>query len=145
MPLYSFTNKTTGQSEDIFFSYKEVPKIGEEWMDETGEIWIRATHLPQAAPNGLKPIDPHSSKQFVNKTGAMKGTVGDLWTASEELSAKRAEKNGGIDPVREKHFDQFEKSRRGTTHPARLAERQKKAQKKLEKALAGLGLANKTV
>ncbi len=107
--------------------------------------WKRLFTLPEAAPNGLKPIDPHSSKQFVQKTGAMKGTIGDLWDTSAELSARRAEKNGGEDPVKSKFYAQYEKGRRGTPHSQKLAENQKKAQKKLEKALAGLGLSAKTV
>ena len=145
MPLYSFINKRTCEPEDIFFSYREVPKIGEEWTDESGEAWIRATHLPQAATNGLKPIDPHSAKQFVAKTGAMKGTIGDMLDLSKEMSAKRAEKHGDSDPIKEKFYKQYSDKRRGTLHTSQLAERQKKAQKKLEKALAGLGLAHKTI
>ena len=47
----------------------------------------------------------------------MKGTVGDLLDASKEMSQKRAESNGGVDPVKEKYFKKYSESRRGAKHP----------------------------
>ena len=40
----------------------------------------------------------------------MKGTVGDALDYSAELSAKRAESNGGEDPIKRKAFKDYEKS-----------------------------------
>ena len=40
----------------------------------------------------------------------MKGTFGDMMDYSSELSQKRAEKAGGIDPVKKKHFENYEKA-----------------------------------
>ena len=39
----------------------------------------------------------------------MKGSVGDMLDYSKELSEKRAEKNGGVDPVKQKYFRNYEK------------------------------------
>ena len=36
--------------------------------------------------------------------------------ASAELSSKRAEQNGGIDPVKQKYFKDYAKKRNGTKH-----------------------------
>lgn len=122
---------------------KDAPSVG-AIVEIEGDKWTRIFTIPQAAPNGLKPIDPRSSKQFVEKTGAMKGTVGDMLDLSKELSEKRAEKMG-TDPVKDKFYKDYSAKRRGVKHTAQLAEEQKKAQKKLEKALAGLGLSAKTI
>jgi hypothetical protein len=38
---------------------------------------------------------------------------------SAELSEKRAEKAGGLDPIKEKFFDNYAKERGGSEHPDR--------------------------
>ena len=47
----------------------------------------------------------------------MKGTFGDMMDYSSELSQKRAEKAGGVDPVKKKHFERYEKEV-GKKHPS---------------------------
>lgn len=138
MPLYSFINKRTGVLEDLFFSHKEVPSIGQEWKNSLGDVFIRATHVPQASVDTK--IDPFSQTQFREKTANKKGTLGNAWDASAEMSAKRADKEGGTDPVREKFFADFTKAKRGTKHPTQLAEGFKKAQEKLNNAFKKLGV-----
>jgi hypothetical protein len=39
-------------------------------------------------------------------------TLGEVWKRSEELSQKRAEKHGGLDPVKEKFYEEYEKKNR---------------------------------
>jgi hypothetical protein len=134
MPEYLFEQIDTGEQKAFFYTMKEVPKVSTV-VEIDGNKWRRIFTLPQAAPNGLKAIDPHSQKAFREKTGAMKGTVGDLWSLSKELSEKRAEKEGGTDSVKEKYYTEFSKRRRGTPHPSKLAENQRKAQKKLNDGL----------
>lgn len=144
MPNYLFTSQTTGETREFFYHMRDVPKVS-AIIDIDGEKWRREMTMPQAAPNGIKPLDPHSAKQFVAKTGAMKGTIGDMLDLSKEMSEKRAEKHGEKDPIKEKFYDDYAAKRRGIRHTAQLAERQKSAQKKLEKTLASLGLATKTI
>ena len=42
---------------------------------------------------------------------------------SAELSHKRADKAGGLDPVKEKFYDNYSKERKGAEHPNRIKER----------------------
>jgi len=42
---------------------------------------------------------------------------------SADLSAQRAEKAGGADPVKEKFYNTYAKERRGAEHPNRLKEK----------------------
>ena len=61
-------------------------------------------------------IDPHSEKEFKERTATKKGTMGDMLDYSKEMSLKRAESNGGVDPVKEKYFDEYSKKRNGAKH-----------------------------
>ena len=42
-----------------------------------------------------------------------------MMNLSAELSEKRAEKAGGLDPIKEKFFDNYAKERGGSEHPDR--------------------------
>ena len=59
--------------------------------------------------------DPFSQTQFLDKTQNA-GTMGDLWDRSAEMSAKRAEKSGGVDPYRKDYFKKYSKERGGAKH-----------------------------
>ena len=43
----------------------------------------------------------------------MKGTMGDMWDYSKELSDKRKEVMGGTDPLRKKAEKEYSKKRKG--------------------------------
>lgn len=73
------------------------------------DFWERVYELPQLNTSGGAKIDPFDNKSFVNKTGNMKGTYGDLMDYSAELSEKRAAQAGGEDPLKRKHFDNYKK------------------------------------
>lgn len=68
--------------------------------------------------------DPMSSQDFVNKTGKKRGTLGDLYQQSAELSEKR-EKIMGKDFKKEKHLDNYERLRKGKQHEVRRKEKLK--------------------
>ena len=53
-----------------------------------------------------------------NTTEYKKDTVGGLMDRSAELSDKRAKEAGGIDPVKQKYFEDYSKNRRGFKHPS---------------------------
>jgi hypothetical protein len=59
------------------------------------------------------------------------GTIGDLWDRSAELSAKRADKNGGIDPVKEQYFKDYSEKRNGQKHQEQIKQ---EANQKLKNA-----------
>lgn len=112
MPLYSFENPDTGEIKDVFFHMNE----DKTYTDESGLTWKRVLVSPQL--NTASSIDPWSNDDFVNKTANMKGTMGDILDKSAELSAKRAESNNGVDPVKQKFFDNYSKDRKGAKHPS---------------------------
>lgn len=112
--MYSFSHPETGEVRDIFFNMEDSPK---EYVDETGLQWIREYSAPELNTQGT--IDPWSNADFVNKT-AGKGTMGDLLDRSAELSEKRAQERGGVDPVKEKYYKQYSKDRKGAIHPDKI-------------------------
>lgn len=120
--MYRFSSIKTGECADFFYSMKDAPKMG-TIIDVEGQKWKRVFDAPQLACAGLKPIDPNNAKQFVDKTGSMKGTVGDMWALSAELSEKRAAKIGK-DPIKETFYKNYRRARRGTPHMKQLAEQQ---------------------
>lgn len=84
-----------------------------EYLDKKGVKWERVFTNPQVSFKTK--IDPFSQKDFIEKT-SNKGSVGDLLDRSKELSEKRKDKCGGIDPVQEKFFDKYSKKRKGKKH-----------------------------
>ncbi|NVM34334.1 MAG: hypothetical protein HWN81_01985 [Candidatus Lokiarchaeota archaeon] len=84
------------------------------YFDSEGLEWKRVFTIPNASIDSQ--IDPYSSKQFVESTANKKGSFGDMMDYSKEMSQKRAEANGGIDPVREKTFKDYSEKRNGAKH-----------------------------
>jgi len=80
-------------------------------MERTAPKWAygREGGLNQMPLLIRLPINPFDMKKMVAKTGAMKGTVGDLWNVSKEASEKRSEKLGHEDPVKRKYLDNYAK------------------------------------
>ena len=76
--------------------------------------------LPYVAIKGNS--DPFDQQSFVEETGRKRGTVGDMLDYSRELSEKRAQKNGGVDPIQNKFFKDYQR-RVGKKHlndPSRI-------------------------
>ena len=84
-----------------------------EHVDEEGVKWERVFSIPYA--NVPLVFDPNSSQDFVNKTKGTKGTLGDLWDRSKELSDKR-KKQQGEDKVEKDFFKNYSGKRRGMKH-----------------------------
>jgi hypothetical protein len=101
MPIYIYKNPETGETKEIIQTMNE-----EHVYSQDGIEWKRVYLSPNAS------IDTKSEtpEQFVEKTGNMKGTLGEMMDYSEELSQKRASKSeSGEDPIKRKHFDEYEK------------------------------------
>jgi hypothetical protein len=111
--IYQFKNKKTGQIKDVYMSMSDYKPFCGENGDEDGQ-WERIYYAPQLNTVGTR-IDPYNSKHFVDKTGRMKGTYGDLLDYSAELSEKRASKDGE-DPLKRKYFEEYKKKRGGKKH-----------------------------
>jgi hypothetical protein len=84
------------------------------YFDSDGLEWKRVFTIPNASIDSQ--IDPHSSKEFINKTANKKGSMGDIMDYSKDLSLQRAEANGGIDPIKEKYYKDYASKRKGAKH-----------------------------
>ena len=115
--LYTFIHKITGETKEINMPMSEYTHYkGENGEDEN---WERVYEAPQVNMGNYigKKINPWSRNQFVEKTGKMKGTYGDLENYSAEMSERRAAESAtGEDPIKRKHFDKYEKTT-GKKHP----------------------------
>ena len=88
MPVYTFKHPRKDILIDVFQRMSEE----HEYVDEEGVRWKRVFTAPHA--NVPIVFDPNSSQDFVNKTKGTKGTLGDLWDRSRELSEQRKKKHG---------------------------------------------------
>jgi len=84
-------------------------------------VWERVWTVPQASVDAN--IDPFSQTQFVDKLGSTKGTLGDTWERSAEMSEKRAAKRDGVDPVKQKYYDDYAFKRKGKRNPREIQEK----------------------
>ena len=78
-------------------------------------------------------MDAFDSKSFVASTINKNDTYGDLQNRAAEASEIRAQKNGGVDPVKEKYYDNYKKKTNGKLHPNEQKEKFQKAIKNAEK------------
>jgi predicted nucleic acid-binding Zn ribbon protein len=102
MPEYYYQNEKTGEVKAVFQSMSEKHEY-----EDGGVKWQRVWQNPQLNTKGSK-VDPFDKKKFVDKTGKMKGTYGDMLDMSKELSEERKSKIG-YDPEQKKFFGEFEK------------------------------------
>jgi len=109
MPVYVYKHPDTDQTIEL------VQKMNEEhaYVDKEGVKWQRVWQTPNTMIDS--DIDPFSQEQWNNKTKDGKGSVGDLWDRSRELSEKR-KKALGHDPIKDKYFRDYSKKRRGLKH-----------------------------
>jgi hypothetical protein len=119
MPQYSYRNPKTGKIKDVFQTMNE-----EHSYSEGGVQWERVWTVPQAAVDAN--IDPFSTNAFVEKTGKEKGNMGSLWDRSSEMSEKRAAKRDGVDPVKQKYYDDYASKRKGKRNPREIKEKMSK-------------------
>lgn len=107
MPIYEYRNSKTGETRDVILSVGKRDSFkGDDGEDEN---WERQVSKANFTIDSSSSVDPFSKKDFQKVTSNKNGTVGDLMELSEELSQKRADSNGGIDPVQEKHYKDYEK------------------------------------
>ena len=106
MPEYLFENPDTGEVISITQGIDEEHSYSEE-----GRLFNRVFTVPNASIDG--DVDPFSAQQFTEKTKNMKGSMGDIWDYSSELSERRKKDNNGVDPVRKKAEKKYSKKRRG--------------------------------
>ncbi len=111
MPEYLFSNpKNPEEIVSVFMGMND-----DKVLIKNGVKWNREYTVPEGRVDGK--YNCFSAKDFVSKTANKRGTVGDLWEKSAELSAER-EKKMGRDEVKEKTRDNWEKERK-RPHPER--------------------------
>lgn len=103
MPLYLYKHP----SEEKYVEVVQGMNDKHEFFDSDGVEWERRWTVPYASVSSQ--IDPFDRRKQIEKTGNMKGTVGDLWDFSREMSEMREDKLGHEDPVKRKYFDDYEK------------------------------------
>ena len=116
MPIYLYQNPKTGKVIEVIQTMSQK----HEYFDNSGLEWKRVFTVPLTSID--TEIDPMSQRDFVEKTGKKKGTIGDLFDKSKELSAKR-EKIQGKDSVKEKYWKQWSKERAGKKPPKWLKDK----------------------
>lgn len=109
-PIYIYKHPENEKHIEVFQTMME----DHVYVDSDGLEWKRVFTIPNASIDSQ--IDPYSSKEFVQKTENKKGTIGDMMDYSKEMSEVRSEKNGGIDPVKEKYFKDYSAKRNGEKH-----------------------------
>lgn len=109
MPYYDFINEKNGEVKSLFFHMND----NKEYTDDSGYKWLRLYCSPLASADTKWNED--SSIDFVNKSKNKKGTIGDLWEKSKELSDKRQAKYGK-DKVKENFFKNYSTQRHGKKH-----------------------------
>jgi predicted nucleic acid-binding Zn ribbon protein len=108
MPIYTFENPETGETDDLYFGIND-DKV---FVDDGGVTWRRVFIAPNISVNSGG--DPFSKKDFIEKTSD-KGTYGDLMDRSRDMSEKRKDKLG-YDPMRQKYFKEYSSKRGGSKH-----------------------------
>lgn len=117
MPEYLFINPD--DPEEIVSVHQSMKE--EHKYEANGKAWSREYTVPKA--NIDSRINPESQSEFVDKTANKKGTMGDLWDVSQEMSERRKDIYGGKDPVAQKHYESYSQKRNGMKHnsdPANL-------------------------
>lgn len=110
MPLYCYRNPQTGEEIEIIQGMNDL----HEFVDSNGLKWDRVFFSPNASIDTK--TDAFSQQKFVERTASKKGSYGDLLNYSAEMSAKRAEKAGGVDPVKKQYLEDYSKKRNGAKH-----------------------------
>ncbi len=118
MPIFCYSHPKTKEIREI------VQSVHDEhiYIDEKGVKWLREFTVPQANVSPVSKIDPFNKKQFSDVTATKKGTFGEMFDLSAELSQKR-EKSAGRDEVKEKMYSDYSKKRNGKkVHPQKRKE-----------------------
>ena len=107
MPEYIYEHPDSKEKIIVWQSVHE-----DHSYEVEGTTYNRVYTVPNASIDSK--INPESESDFIEKTKAK--TYGELWEASAEMSAERADNHGGKDPVKQEHFENYSKKRKGKKH-----------------------------
>jgi len=131
MPLYLYENKETGEVLEVLQGMNDTHEYHGEDGSEKG-LWRRVYVNPNMSTDTK--LDPFSSDSFRASTVGKNDTYGQLFERSAEASEMRAAKNGGVDPVKQKYYDDYKKKTNGKLHPGEQKDKFKKSIEKANKA-----------
>ncbi len=131
MPLYLYENEETGEVLEVLQSMNDSHEYNGEDGSEKGR-WRRVFVNPNLSSD--TDIDPFSADSFRSSTVGKNDTYGELFQRSAEASEMRAAKNGGVDPIKKKQYDDYSKMTNGKLHPQQMKEKFDKAVEKADKA-----------
>ena len=116
MPIYVYKHPEKEEYIEVLQGMND-----EHVYEQDGLAWERVFLAPNASIDSA--VDPFNGRQFVETTANRKGTVGDMLDYSKELSERRADKNGGVDPVKQNYFKKYSDARGGAKHPKEIREK----------------------
>ncbi len=105
-PVHDFQCETTGEVLAIYVEIK-APAAEHHTQTVAGKVYKRVYAAPRAARDTR--TNDATQQDFMRTTEGKNVTVGDLHKISEEMSAHRADKNGGSDPVKERFYAAHER------------------------------------
>lgn len=108
MPYYLFQHPSNQEVIQVFQNMND-----NHTYEKDGIKWNRVFTNPRVSIDTK--VDPYSEKDFVRKMNKT-CKVQDMMDESKELSEKRASVNG-IDPLKQKVFDDYKKNTKGKSHP----------------------------
>jgi len=116
MPIYVYKHPDEEEYREILQGMND-----EHVYEKDGVKWDRVFLAPNASVDSE--IDPFNNRHFIDATANKKGTYGDILDFSKEQSEKRAAQRDGVDPVKQKYFDDYSKERKGAKHPKEIREK----------------------
>lgn len=129
MPLYLYENKETKEVVEVFQGMNDIHEYNGKDETENG-LWRRVYVNPGLSFDTK--MDAFDSKSFVASTVNKNDTYGDLQNRAAEASEIRAQKNGGVDPIKEKYYNDYKKKTNGKLHPQEQKEKFQTAVKKAD-------------
>lgn len=110
MPIYIFENPSTGEIKEV------VQRMNDDHVhiDDSGQEWKRVWVPFNFSIDGK--INPWSKEEFNTAAENKNYTLGEMWDRSAEMSAARAEKEGGVDPVAREWKKDYSKKRKGAKY-----------------------------
>ena len=130
MPLYLYENKETGEVLEVLQGMNDTHEYNGKDESEKG-LWRRIYVNPNMSSDTK--IDPFSKSSFRASTVGKNDTYGQLFERSAEASEMRAQQAGGIDPVKQKSYDDYSKMTNGKAHPHQMKEKMNAAIEKASK------------
>tara|TARA_X000001382_G_scaffold130173_3_gene124196 strand:+ start:1814 stop:2227 length:414 start_codon:yes stop_codon:yes gene_type:complete len=130
MPLYLYENKETGEVLEVLQAMNDTHEYNGEDESEKG-LWRRIYVNPNMCTDTK--LDPFSQSSFRASTVGKNDTYGQLFERSAEASEMRAQQAGGVDPVKQKSYDDYKKMTNGKLHPQEQKEKFNKAVEKASK------------